>query len=110
MGDTEHQPAHEICGICLQSFDRGDKLTALPCAALGCPSVWHLPCIHNWLNHASSPSCPLCRKQIQMNSDTGSVSSFSTSVAFVEAGGEAGLELSRNLWGFLLQSLISPGV
>jgi len=56
------------CGICMDSFDHGDKLTTLPCATQGCSSVWHLPCIHKWLNQGRTPSCPLCRTEIDLGS------------------------------------------
>lgn len=56
---------HNICGICLEHFEAGDRLTALPCATDGCPSVWHSDCIREWLCQGHSTSCPLCRGKVE---------------------------------------------
>merc|ERR1712232_670933 len=52
------------CSICMQSFVAGNKVMELPCTTQGCYSIWHLQCIHKWLDQAHNPSCPLCRAQI----------------------------------------------
>lgn len=62
-------PANHCCRICLQPYQVGDELTALPCARHGCGSVWHLTCIHEWLNQGPKPTCPLCRQQVPEESD-----------------------------------------
>lgn len=60
-------PQVEACGICLESFQHGDVLTALPCSSgKGCPSVWHADCIRKWLCAEHNPSgCPLCRSAVE---------------------------------------------
>jgi len=59
---SEGRPAIlDACGICLENFNHGDKLTALPCAEESCPSVWHTDCIRSWLRQGRAQSCPLCR-------------------------------------------------
>jgi len=53
----------QICGICLDYFEPGEQVTAMPCYAFGCPSVWHADCIGEWLScrRSHEMSCPLCR-------------------------------------------------
>lgn len=58
------EATHDTCGICLQQFENGERLTALPCAHETCPSVWHEYCIRKWLCQGHSLSCPLCRSVI----------------------------------------------
>jgi len=105
-GDDLQEVSNDLCGVCLQPFCQGDKLMALPCATRGCSSVWHLPCIHEWLNQGHTPSCPLCRAQIEL--DVGSESSDATTFTFVgNDSGRAASGLSRELMGALFQALLS---
>lgn len=55
----------DICGICLDDFEAGERLTALPCATDGCSSVWHSHCIREWLNQGQNTACPLCRGKVE---------------------------------------------
>jgi len=107
-GDTQ-RAAHESCGICMQSFDEGDKMLALPCTTHGCGSVWHLQCIHKWLNQGSAASCPLCRAQIDVGGvDSSSMSpSFSTMTVRGHSNSSSGNRLSQDLFGVLFQALLS---
>mmetsp|Transcript_67766 Transcript_67766/g.122131 ORF Transcript_67766/g.122131 Transcript_67766/m.122131 type:complete len:623 (-) Transcript_67766:117-1985(-) len=59
--EDQGEAALDSCGICLQPFQEGEKLTALPCAVGVCPSVWHDGCVRKWLCQGHSPTCPLCR-------------------------------------------------
>mmetsp|Transcript_114719 Transcript_114719/g.180619 ORF Transcript_114719/g.180619 Transcript_114719/m.180619 type:complete len:269 (-) Transcript_114719:98-904(-) len=99
------------CGICLQPFDHGEKLTALPCAEHGCGSVWHLGCIHEWLNQGRSRSCPLCRAGIETGAGSGAVTQ-STSTTFTIIGNSRrfGSSLSRDLMPMLLRRAVMQGV
>ncbi|CAJ1357260.1 unnamed protein product [Effrenium voratum] len=56
----------DSCGICLQPFQPGDNLTALPCATDICPSVWHAECVRKWLCQGHTPTCPLCRAAMDL--------------------------------------------
>lgn len=70
----EQMAKNDVCGICLDPFQAGDRLTALPCATDGCPSVWHTDCIREWLCQGHATACPLCRGQVQApgaDSETG---------------------------------------
>lgn len=93
-GDREHADVHHSCGICLQEFDEGEKLTCLPCVDRGCSSVWHLSCMHNWLNQGQAPpSCPLCRAEVACpaSSDTdSSAPTILTTQSFGFMGDEGG--------------------
>jgi hypothetical protein len=99
----------DACGICMESFESGEELATLPCTQRGCCSVWHLGCIHKWLNEGNSPSCPLCRKEI--DAGVGSVSSSpATTIAFVgENGngvGDPTSRLSQDIMGIFFHSLL----
>jgi len=111
MMDTEcEHDEHDSCGICMSSFDEGDKLTALPCSTSGCGSVWHLGCIHKWLNQGRTASCPLCRAQIDVpGADSGSEPpAFSTLTVLGNSNGRSGNRLSQDLFGALF-NLVSEG-
>jgi len=95
-GDAEHEEVHDSCGICLQEFDEGDKLTCLPCVTRGCSSVWHLPCIHNWLNQGQAPpSCPLCRTQVECPAGSGDTDSSAPTILTTQSFGFMGDEGGR---------------
>ena len=49
------------CGICLESFNIGDKFTPLPCSETH-PHKFHTHCIKPWLR--SNNTCPLCRAKV----------------------------------------------
>jgi len=50
--DTREQ----TCAICLETYNFGDLLTALPCA-----HFFHVDCVTRWFTR--STQCPLCRSQ-----------------------------------------------
>ncbi len=47
----------ESCSICLADYERGDRLTGLPCA-----HVFHSSCVEKWL--ARAITCPLCKLEL----------------------------------------------
>eukprot|EP00440_Ansanella_granifera_P025420 gb/GFBE01027608.1/.p1 GENE.gb/GFBE01027608.1/~~gb/GFBE01027608.1/.p1 ORF type:complete len:647 (+),score=87.30 gb/GFBE01027608.1/:1-1941(+) len=71
----------DTCGICLQGFKQGEKLTALPCAADICPSVWHEDCVRKWLCQGHTPTCPLCRATIELGGTSAQNSASNSSFA-----------------------------
>jgi len=71
----------DSCGICLQPFQPGENLTALPCATDLCPSVWHADCVRKWLCQGQTPTCPLCRSAIEIGDSSASAQSPSPSFA-----------------------------
>ncbi|CAM9707991.1 unnamed protein product, partial [Choristocarpus tenellus] len=48
---------HDMCAICLDSYEEGEALTALPCS-----HAYHTACIRPWLT-ARSGLCPMCKKE-----------------------------------------------
>jgi len=46
----------QTCAICLETYNCGDLLTALPCA-----HFFHVDCVTRWFTR--STQCPLCRSQ-----------------------------------------------
>mmetsp|Transcript_51531 Transcript_51531/g.120145 ORF Transcript_51531/g.120145 Transcript_51531/m.120145 type:complete len:520 (+) Transcript_51531:139-1698(+) len=72
----------DSCGICLQPFNPGEELTALPCATDICPSVWHAECVRKWLCQGHTPTCPLCRTAIEISNDSGASAQTSSTPSF----------------------------
>lgn len=68
----------DTCGICLQAFKDGEKLTALPCATGVCPSIWHEECVRKWLCQGDTPTCPLCRTRMEIDGPGGNPTSNSS--------------------------------
>lgn len=48
------QAEEQNCAICLEAYETGELLTALPCS-----HFFHVDCLARWLQRASQ--CPLCR-------------------------------------------------
>jgi hypothetical protein len=46
------------CHICLEEFEDGDQLRALPCS-----HYFHVSCVDAWLGNKSS-TCPVCRTSV----------------------------------------------
>lgn len=110
--------AHESCGICMETFEEGDTLASLPCASRGCGSVWHLSCIHKWLNQGKTPSCPLCRAQVDCGKAAETAAPPAPSYAIIGGGlgGPGGAQprtatsesgFSEVFMGVLFQHLLS---
>jgi len=98
---------HDACGICLEPFQHGEKLTALPCTTGGCPSVWHADCIRKWLCQGQTQTCPLCRWSVDPggNSPAPSVT-FALEVRAALPLDGAGRRASSRLAQDLVQELL----
>lgn len=59
--DESDASADQFCAICLDRFERGQRLTVLPCPG-GALHRFHAPCIKTWLCRSSV--CPLCKASV----------------------------------------------
>ncbi|KAF8707129.1 hypothetical protein HU200_030368 [Digitaria exilis] len=55
---TVAETREEECAVCWESYEEGDKMSAMPCS-----HAFHDGCIRRWL--AISSLCPLCRFSLQ---------------------------------------------
>lgn len=59
---------NNICSVCLDEYESGDKMTILPCK-----HSFHTDCIVKWLTERQ-PTCPLCKTVVVFNDDDSSSS------------------------------------
>jgi hypothetical protein len=55
----ESETDFNVCTICLESYQEGEKLRILPCK-----HRFHMSCVDAWLT-TKSGTCPLCRDQLK---------------------------------------------
>ncbi|KAE9607646.1 putative transcription factor C2H2 family [Lupinus albus] len=69
------------CCVCLGEFELKEELLQIP----HCKHVFHIECIHNWLQ--SNTTCPLCRCSIIPTTTTNKFLSTTPSIVSSQQGG-----------------------
>ncbi|KAF5911635.1 hypothetical protein HPG69_008234, partial [Diceros bicornis minor] len=54
----------DLCAICLDEYEEGDRLKILPCA-----HTYHCKCIDLWFSQGAWRSCPVCKQSVAGTED-----------------------------------------
>ncbi|XP_043442234.1 E3 ubiquitin-protein ligase ZNRF4 [Prionailurus bengalensis] len=55
---------NDLCAICLDDYEEGDRLKVLPCS-----HTYHCKCIDPWFAQAARRSCPVCQQSLAGTED-----------------------------------------
>eukprot|EP00435_Cladocopium_sp_Y103_P009114 s3019_g2.t1 len=61
LKETPMEGVADACPVCLDDMDSHGSVTQLPCG-----HCFHRSCISKWLVKAFSPTCPSCKKQLEV--------------------------------------------